>query len=99
MNPTMSSGAAPVAATRPTHQTKELLHFGFTIAPIVAGLDKYFNKQTNKNMYLAPIVPRLLHVAPHMFMQIVGVVEIFAGFFVVFLSWFGDYIVGCWLLV
>src|SRR3569833_1476175 len=98
MNPTMSSGAAPVAATRPAHQAYELLHFGVTIAPIVAGLDKNFDKLTNWDMYLAPIVPRLLHVAPHMFMQIVGVVEIIAGLIVAFKPRIGAYIVGCWLL-
>jgi uncharacterized membrane protein YphA (DoxX/SURF4 family) len=75
------------------------LRIGLGLGPIVAGIDKYFNKLTQWEMYLSPIVPKLLHVAPSSFMHVVGVVEIVAG--VIVLSRFtriGSYIVMAWLL-
>ena len=75
------------------------LKVGLGVGPVVAGIDKYFNKLTQWDMYLSPIVPKLLHVAPSTFMHVVGVVEIVAGAIV--LSRFtriGSYIVMAWLL-
>lgn len=75
------------------------LRIGLGLAPILAGLDKYFNILANWEMYLDPRVPTLLHIAPSTFMHVVGVVEIVAG--IVVLSRFtryGAYIVMAWLL-
>lgn len=35
-------------------QAYQLLRFAFTVAPIIAGLDKFFNLLTNWSQYLAP---------------------------------------------
>lgn len=56
-----------------------VLRVGLGVVPIVAGLDKFFNLLTNWEMYLNPMVPRLLHVTPATFMHFVGVVEIVVG--------------------
>src|SRR5262245_1191457 len=39
-----------------SHQAYQILHFGFVVAPILAGLDKFFNLLTNWEKYLAPFV-------------------------------------------
>jgi len=41
--------------------------------------NKFFHVLVNWDQYLSPLVPKLLHVAPHTFMLAVGVVEIIAG--------------------
>ena len=69
------------------------------VAPILAGLDKFFNLLTNWEAYLHPAVPQLLHIPAVTFMHVVGVIEIVAG--VVVLSNFtrlGAYIVSAWLI-
>ena len=68
------------------------------LLPILAGLDKFFNLLTNWEMYLNPLFPRMLHLAPVTFMHIVGVVEMIAGILVLSrLVRFGAYIVMLWL--
>ena len=63
----------------PVYQAYKLLHVGFTIAPIVAGLDKFFDVLVNWDAYLAPIANRVLAGHGHAFMMVVGVIEIIAG--------------------
>ena len=75
------------------------LRIGLGFAPLLAGLDKYFNLLTNWEMYLNPLIPRLLHVSAPTFMHLVGVVEIAAG--VLMFTRFtrhAAYIVMAWLL-
>lgn len=68
------------------------------LVPILAGLDKFFNLLTNWEMYLNPLIPRMLHIAPASFMHIVGVIEMIAGILVLTrLTRFGAYIVMLWL--
>lgn len=75
------------------------LRIGLGLTPILAGLDKHFNLLTNWEMYLNPLIPRLLHLSPSAFMQIVSVVEIAAGV-LVFTKFtrYAAYIVMAWLL-
>jgi uncharacterized membrane protein YphA (DoxX/SURF4 family) len=75
------------------------LRVGLGLAPLLAGLDKYFNLLTNWEMYLNPLVPKLLHVSAPTFMHIVGVVEIVAGLLVFSrFTRYAAYIVMAWLL-
>ena len=75
------------------------LRIGLGLAPLLAGLDKYFNVLTNWEMYLNPIVPRLLHLSAPTFMHIVSVVEIAAGVLVFTrFTRYAAYIVMAWLL-
>lgn len=75
------------------------LRIALGVGPIVAGVDKYFNKLTDWTMYLSPLATKLLPVKDTTFMHIVGVVEVIAGI-IVLARWtkIGGYIVGLWLL-
>ena len=75
------------------------LRNGLGLAPILAGLDKYFNLLTNWEMYLSPLATKIIPVSPATFMHVVGVVEIVAGL-VVLSRWtrFGAYLVMAWLI-
>src|SRR5438270_3570486 len=66
----------------PAYQAYQILHFGFVVAPIIAGLDKFLHLLTNWDMYLAPVIGRLSPIGGHGFMLAVGVVEITAGLLV-----------------
>jgi hypothetical protein len=78
-------------------QAYQILRIGFTIAPIIAGLDKFFHLLTDWNQYLAPFIPRMLGISATTFMMIVGVIEIVAGLVVWFKPRFGGYLVMAWL--
>ncbi len=84
--------------SRESHQAFLILRFGFTVAPIIAGLDKFTHLLTDWEKYLAPEVSSGLGVAPHTFMMAVGVVEIVAGLLVAARPRFGGYLVAAWLL-
>jgi uncharacterized membrane protein YphA (DoxX/SURF4 family) len=75
------------------------LRVGLGAGPFLAGLDKFFNLLTNWDMYLAPAIPQMLHMAPATFMHLVGVVEMAAGILVFTrFTRFAAYIVMAWLL-
>ena len=74
-----------------------LLKFTFVLVPIIAGLDKFTNLLTNWEIYLNPMVARVLPFGPHMFMQIAGVIEVIAGLIVFYRPRLGALIVTAWL--
>jgi uncharacterized membrane protein YphA (DoxX/SURF4 family) len=75
------------------------LRIGLGVGPILAGIDKYFNKLTDWTMYLSPLATKIVPLSAPAFMHIVGVVEIVAGI-VVLTRWtkIGSIIVGLWLV-
>ena len=81
----------------PANQAFRLLHVGFAVLPILAGLDKFFDLLGNWDQYLAPVVTRVLPLGTHTFMLIVGVIEIIAGLVVAFRPQIGAYVVALWL--
>ena len=81
-----------------SHQAFQILRLGFTVAPIIAGLDKFLQLLTNWDKYLAPAVPNALGIAPHTFMMIVGAIEIAAGVLVAINPRIGGYVVSAWLV-
>ena len=83
--------------SHPSHQAYQILHLGFTVLPILAGLDKFFEVLADWDRYLAPMFPQMLGISPETFMAIVGVVEIVAGLVVFFKPKFGGYLVMVWL--
>src|SRR5438046_3008489 len=93
-----SDAAAGVVEHRPAYQAYQILHFGFFLAPLIAGLDKFFDKLAPWDMYLAPFVSRLVHGHNHTFMVVVGVIEIIAAIGVLLKPKFFAYIVSVWLL-
>ena len=80
------------------YQAFRLLQFTFVVAPIAAGLDKFFNLLTHWSDYLAPVVSRVIHYHDHGFMMFVGIVEIIAGIGVIFKPNIFAYIISIWLL-
>ena len=92
------SGAAHLARSGAAYQACQILRFGFTVAPIIAGLDKFFHLLVNWDQYLAPIVNRILGGHGHAFMLVVGVIEIIAGIGVAFLPRVFAYVVAAWLI-
>lgn len=71
----------------------------FGLGPILAGIDKFFDKIANWEMYLSPLATKVVPVTPTTFMHIVGVIEIIAGL-VVLSRWtkWGSYVVMLWLV-
>lgn len=75
-----------------------LLKWTYTIVPIVAGLDKFMHLLTNWDKYLAPVIVDFLPFQPHIFMLIVGIIEIIAGIIVFIKPKTGALIVTLWLV-
>jgi hypothetical protein len=70
---------------------------GFVVAPIAAGLDKFFNVLVDWTTYLSPVATNITGLSAARFMQAVGVVEIIAGLIVAFRPRVGGMIVAVWL--
>jgi hypothetical protein len=83
--------------TDPAYQVFLLLRTGFTIAPILFGLDKFFNWTVDWTQYLAPWINDIVPGSAQDFMYFVGVVEIVAGLTVLFAPWIGGFLVAAWL--
>jgi hypothetical protein len=81
----------------PAFQAFLLLWIGFTVAPILFGIDKFFNWMTYWPNYLWVGFPHLLGVSSQNFMYAVGVVEIVAGAMVFLMPRFAPYVVAGWL--
>ena len=76
-----------------------VLRIGLGLGPLLAGADKFFNILTNWEMYLNPLVPRLLHIQGVTFMHMVGVIEMIAGILVLTrFTRYAAYIVMLWLI-
>ena len=86
---TTSSGA---------RQAFMILRFGFTVAPILAGLDKFLHLLVDWDKYLSPMVNNALVGHGHEFMMAVGVIEIVAGIGVALKPRVFAYIVAIWLI-
>ncbi len=76
----------------------QILHVAFTIAPIIAGVDKFFDLLTNWDKYLSMTFARLSPFSVHPTMMAVGAIEVVAGLIVAFRPRVGAYIVALWLL-
>ncbi|MEO7146657.1 MAG: hypothetical protein ABIW81_08300 [Terrimesophilobacter sp.] len=81
----------------PAWQAFALLRTVFTIAPILFGLDKFFNILTDWPNYLTHIVTDILPISGQQFMYAVGVVEIIAGIAVLVTPKWGSLLVAAWL--
>lgn len=79
------------------YQAFWLLRIGFTVAPILFGIDKFFNWTVYWPSYLAPWVNNILPGNAQDFMHVVGVVEIVAGLLVAFAPRIGAFVVAGWL--
>jgi hypothetical protein len=81
----------------PSYQAFLLLRTVFTVAPVVFGVDKFFDVLTTWSHYLAPRVDDLVPGTAHQAMLAVGVVEVVAGLLVAVRPDLGGYVVAAWL--
>ena len=96
-NNTVVGSKAAKDASRPAYQAYQILHLGFAVLPIVAGLDKFLHLLVNWDQYLPPVVNNMLGDNGHQFMYIVGVIEIVAGIGVFLKPKIFAYVVAAWL--
>jgi uncharacterized membrane protein YphA (DoxX/SURF4 family) len=98
---TGSVALEPVAKAQrlrdPGFQAYLILRTAFVVAPILFGVDKFFNWMTYWPKYLWVGIPNILNVSPQHFMYAVGVVEICAGVLVLVLPRIAPYVVAAWL--
>ena len=98
------SSAQPIAAggpadrSDPAYQAFLILRTAFTIAPIVFGLDKFFDVLTDWDRYLSGPIDTLSPLSTHNTMLVVGVIEIVAGIVVWVHPKFGGWLVAAWLV-
>ena len=102
METVLNSNAVAVSAdeslSNPSYQAYQILRIGFTVAPIIAGVDKFLGLLVNWDQYLPPLVNNLLGGAGHQFMYIVGAIEIVAGIGVLLKPKIFAYVVAAWLV-
>ena len=83
----------------PAYQAFRILQVAFTVAPILAGADKFFHLLVNWDKYVPSIVAHLSPMSVHHLMYIVGIVEIIAGIGVALKPRVFSYVVAAWLVV
>ena len=91
--------ATEIDAESAGRQAYQILRFGFTVAPIIAGLDKFFHLLVDWDQYLPGFVNNLSGGRGHQLMLIAGVIEIIAGLGVWFMPKLFAYVVSAWLLL
>ncbi|MGH8944531.1 MAG: hypothetical protein ACRDVL_00075 [Acidimicrobiia bacterium] len=81
----------------PSQNAYRILHIGFTVAPILFGLDKFFNLMTDWPRFLPDFITDA--VSGSAVMAVVGVIEIVAGIGVWLRPRIFAYVVAAWLAV
>src|SRR3954471_16920104 len=85
--------------TKKINDVQTLLKFTYGLIPIVAGADKFTNLLTDWARYLSPALKSALPVSDHIFMSIVGAIEIIAGILVFINPQKGGLLVSAWLVL
>ncbi|MFC8420280.1 hypothetical protein ACFUN7_05205 [Streptomyces sp. NPDC057236] len=85
------------ALTDPGYQAFVILRTGFTVAPVLFGLDKFANLLVDWPAYLAPWIDGIVPGGAQAAMYAVGVIEIVAGVVVGVAPRFGGWLVAGWL--
>ena len=93
------TSARAESVSSPGYQAFQILRTAFTVAPIVAGLDKFLHLLVNWDQYLPAFVNNLTGGHGHQLMLAVGVIEIVAGLGVAFKPRIFAYVVSAWLLL
>src|SRR4051812_4067904 len=83
--------------SNPVFQAFALLRIGFTVAPILFGLDKFLDWLVDWKIYLAPQINDLIPGNAHQAMLAIGVIEVVAGIAVAVRPKLGGYLVAAWL--
>lgn len=97
-SPAATNGRVPESVKKdPSRQAFWILRVGFTVLPLLMGLDKFFNVLTDWPHYLASWYNAILPGSAQTGMYMIGVVEIIAAFIVALKPRYGAYIVAAWL--
>ncbi|HEX3102668.1 MAG TPA: hypothetical protein VHQ01_12780 [Pyrinomonadaceae bacterium] len=83
----------------PGYQAYQILRIGFTVAPILAGADKFLHLLVNWDQYLPAFVNRMTGGHGHELMLVAGVIEIVAGIGVFLKPKIFAYVVSAWLVL
>ena len=81
----------------PTYQAFLLLWIGFSLAPVLFGVDKFFNWMAYWPKYLWIGFPDFFGVSAQQFMYGVGIVEVVGGVLVFLAPRFAPYVIAGWL--
>src|SRR5438045_8272587 len=92
-----TDAAAQAGMAKAAYQGFWLLRIGFTVAPILFGLDKFFNWSVHWPDYLAGWINNIVPGSGQEFMYFVGGVEILAGILVLLAPRIGAFVVAGWL--
>ena len=93
----VAAGATDHRLDNPVFQAFTQLRIGFTVAPILFGLDKFLDWLVDWRIYLAPEINDLVPGNAHQALLAVGAIEILAGLVVAVRPRFGGYLVAAWL--
>ena len=91
-----AAGLATKEVAVAAHQAFWLLRLAFTVAPILFGLDKFFNWSVHWPDYLAGWINNIVPGSGQDWMYIVGAIEI-AGLLVAVAPRIGAFVVAAWL--
>ena len=95
----IGSGVITENASSGSYQAYQILRFAFTVAPIVAGLDKFLHLLVNWDQYLPSFANGMVGGYGHELMLVVGVIEIVAGIGVAVKPKIFAYVVTAWLVL
>ena len=93
----VASVEGPRDVSAAAHQAFWLLRIAFTVAPILFGVDKFFNWTVDWPDYLAGWVNDIVPGSGQDFMYVVGGIEIAAGLLVAVAPRIGAFVVAAWL--
>ena len=85
-----ADGTTPLFKREAGWQVFMMLRTVFIVAPLLFGIDKFFNLMVEWPVYLAPIVTDVIPVTAQQFMYVVGVIEIVAAVCVFLFPRFGS---------
>lgn len=97
-----SETAQPGSMLRAMRDARYIMRFVFTVAPIIAGVDKLLYLVFDKSFlvdwyqYLWPAI-KGIGINDFIFSLVVGIIEVVAGLVVAFRPDFGGYLVMAWL--
>src|SRR5438045_9169667 len=94
-----TDAAAQAGMAKAAYQGFWLLRIGFTVAPILFGLDKFFNWSVHWPDYLAGWINNIVPGRGQDFMHVVGGIEIAAGVLVLVARRVGAFVVAAGLAV
>ena len=97
MTDNILNGEADLA--NPGYQAFQILRIGFTVAPIIAGADKFLHLLVNWDQYLPAFVNNMTGGHGHQLMLVAGVIEIIAGIGVFLKPKIFAYVVSAWLVL